>query len=181
MYSQCTCHVFLISQAWYIVKMLQVHSEWTNRKVLVELGQYIAGGLMDLKCPSLVCDGHMTWYIAKNIQNKLFKCILMAFCQNIQNILDNFWFWTFWSHDLVHFEHIRHYSKSGHCCHIYLIHLKYSRHMPVWYGVSSLSQNQQHTWNVLGQYITPCPQWLALVWSSHEERRCRYTAAFCSV
>ena len=49
------------------------------RKVLVELGQYIADGLMDLKCPSLVCDGHMTWYIAKNIQNKLFKCILMAF------------------------------------------------------------------------------------------------------
>jgi hypothetical protein len=27
MYSQCTCHVFLISQAWYIVKTSQVHFE----------------------------------------------------------------------------------------------------------------------------------------------------------
>ena len=47
--------------------------------MLVELGQYIADGLMDLKCPSLVCDGHMTWYIARNIQNKPLKHLLMAF------------------------------------------------------------------------------------------------------
>jgi hypothetical protein len=29
--------------------------------------------------------------------------------------------------------------------------------MLIWYGVSSLSQNQQCTYNVLGQYITLCP------------------------
>ena len=84
---------------------------------------------MDLKCPNLVCDSHMTWYIAKNIQNKPLKHILMAFCWNVQNIPVNFWFGTLWSHDLVHFEHIWHYPKPGHCCHICLVHLKYSRHI----------------------------------------------------
>ena len=96
---------------------------------------------MDSECPNLVCDGHMTWYIARNIQNKPLKHILMAFCWNVQNILVDFWFGTLWSHDLVHFEHIWHYPKPGHCCHICLVHLKYSRHMLVWYGVSSSSQN----------------------------------------
>ena len=32
MYSQCTFHVFLISQTQYIVKMSQVHFEWTNQE-----------------------------------------------------------------------------------------------------------------------------------------------------
>ena len=96
---------------------------------------------MDLKCPNLVCDGHMTWYIAKNIQNKPLKHILMALCWNIQNILDDSWFGTLWSHDLVHFDHIWHCPNPGHRCHISLVHLKYSRHMLVWYVVSSLSQN----------------------------------------
>jgi hypothetical protein len=45
MYSQCTCHVFLISQARYIVKMLQYILNEPIRKVLVKLGQYIADGL----------------------------------------------------------------------------------------------------------------------------------------
>jgi hypothetical protein len=44
---------------------------------------------MDSECPNLVCDGHMTWYIARNIQNKPLKHILMAFYWNIQNILVN--------------------------------------------------------------------------------------------
>jgi hypothetical protein len=57
------------------------------------------------KCPNLVCDGHMTWYIARNIQNKPLKHALMAFYWNIQNILVNFWFGTLWSHDLVYSEH----------------------------------------------------------------------------
>ena len=61
---------------------------------------------MDLKCPNLVFDGHMTWYITKNIQNKPLKHISMAFCWNIQNILVNLWFGTLWSHDLVYFEYI---------------------------------------------------------------------------
>jgi hypothetical protein len=39
---------------------------------------------MDSECPNLVCDGHKTWYIAKNIQNKPLKHILMAFCWNCQ-------------------------------------------------------------------------------------------------
>ena len=34
---------------------------------------------MDSKCPNLVCDSHMTWYIARDIQNKPPKHILMAF------------------------------------------------------------------------------------------------------
>ena len=32
MYSKWTCHVFLISQAWYIVKTLKVHFEQTNQE-----------------------------------------------------------------------------------------------------------------------------------------------------
>jgi hypothetical protein len=79
---------------------------------------------MDSECPNLVCDGHMTWYIARNIQNKQLKHVLMAFYWNVQNILVNFWFGTLWSYDLVYFEHIWHYPKLGHCCCICLVHLK---------------------------------------------------------
>src|ERR1700742_5072402 len=42
---------------------------------------------MDLKCPNLVCSSHMTWYIARNIQNKLLWYILTAFYWNIEKCL----------------------------------------------------------------------------------------------
>ena len=84
-------------QAWEIKNTWQVHCEYMARI------QYLQ---MDSECPNLVCDGHMAWYIARNIQNKPLKYILMAFCWNVQNILVDFWFGTLWSHDLVYFEHI---------------------------------------------------------------------------
>ena len=67
---------------------------------------------MDLKCPNLVCDSHMTWYIARNVQNKPLKHILWLFAGTFKIS------WTI--------------SGSGHCGHMTWYILNISDTIPSW-------------------------------------------------
>ena len=116
-------------------------------------------GQMDLPCPNMVCGGHMTWYIARNIQNKPSKSIVRPFSQFIQNVLGRNWSGTLWSHDLGHFECSWQCPRPVHGGHICLVHLKCTANGPLWYVLSSWSQSLQCTCNGLAWYIASCPQW----------------------